>query len=261
MIAGVYGLVILLMYLGQSALLYFPSREIFATPDLIGLTYDPVNFTTADDILLHGWYLPATHPQGTLLFFHGNAGNITHRLDSLNIFSELNLNIFIFDYRGYGQSEGRISEEGSYLDAQAALNYLADVRGVATTNVIFFGRSLGGSIAAKLAADRPPKLLIVESSFTSITDLAGQLYPFVPVRLLSHFRYTTQEYLRKVRCPVLVIHSRDDEIIPVAHGRALYEAANEPKAFLEIRGDHNDGFLTDRSHYKAGLARFLETYR
>lgn len=258
---GAYLLLVGVVYVAQSALVYFPTHDVYATPDQFGLRYEPIRFETADGLSLHGWYLPGDPERETLLFFHGNAGNITHRLDSLLIFSELGLNVLIFDYRGYGQSQGKPGEQGTYLDAEAALNYLAAARGVPQSRLIYFGRSLGGAVAARLASVKPPKLLIVESTFTSVPDLGAELYRFLPVRLLSRLDYPTEKYLKSFNRPVLIVHSRDDEIINFRHAQALYAAAAGPKEFLELRGDHNTGFMLDRTHYVRGLKAFLEKYR
>lgn len=258
---GGYLLLVGIVFFAQPALLYFPSHDVFATPDRVGLRYESVRFATRDGLSLHGWYLPADPRRETLLFFHGNAGNITHRLDSLLIFNELRLNVLIFDYRGYGESQGKPSESGTHLDARAALDYLTGPRGIPPSQIIYFGRSLGGAIAAWLSTIKPPKLLIVESTFTSATDAAAEIYRFLPVRLMSRFHYETEEYLKSVETPVLIVHSRDDEIINLQHGKALYAAAAGPKDFLELRGDHNTGFVRDRVHYVQGLRAFLEKYR
>ena len=260
LLAG-YLLLIGVVFFAQSSLLYFPARDIFATPEQVGLRYEPVRFKTSDGIVLDGWYLPAEAATETLLFFHGNAGNMTHRLDSLLIFNELGLNVFIFDYRGYGRSEGEPSENGTRRDAQAALDYLTRIRGIPRSQQIYFGRSLGGAIAAWLASVSPPKMLIVESSFTSVPDLAADLYRFLPVRLLSRLGYETKKYLESVDIPVLIVHSTNDEIIDIRHGKLLYAALTGPKEFLEIHGDHNTGFMRDRAAYSQGLRNFLEEYR
>ncbi|MEN8261602.1 MAG: alpha/beta hydrolase [Pseudomonadota bacterium] len=262
MLFGGYIVLVAVVFFAQSALLYFPSHDVFATPDRVGLSYESVKFKTSDNLTLDGWYIPtADSARETILFFHGNAGNITHRLDSLLIFNELGLNSFIFDYRGFGQSEGKISEPGSYLDADAALAYLTETRGIPPGHIIYFGRSLGGAIAARLATSTPPKMLIVESTFTSVPDLAVEIYPFLPARQMSRFHYDAETYLKSVHRPVLIVHSRDDEIISIRHAKALYAVAPGPKEFLEIRGNHNEGFLLDRNAYFQGLQAFLEKYR
>ncbi len=260
--AAAYGALVLLVSCSQSRLIYFPdmpSRELTATPRQIGLAYESVEFTTDDGVKLHGWFVPAAEPRGTLLFFHGNAGNISHRLDSLRIFHDLGLSSLILDYRGYGQSEGTPSEEGTYLDAEAALRFLQEQRGVAAGDLIVFGRSLGAAIAAHLASRHRVRALILESAFTSVPEMAATLYPFLPTRWLVRFSYATKDYVRERSCPLLVIHSRDDEIIPFEQGQALFAAANPPKRFLELRGGHNDGFLASRGAYVETLDEFIRT--
>lgn len=263
--AGAYGALVWILYLAQESLLYFPhipSRTLIATPHSVGLAYETVQLTTQDEVRLHAWYIPARKKANwrlvpTLLFFHGNAGNISHRLDSLRLFHDLSLNVLIFDYRGYGQSEGRPSEEGTYLDALAAWRYLTEERQVSPQNIVLFGHSLGGAVAAWLAAQVNPGALILESTFTSIPDLAAELYWWLPARKLARLHYPTLEYLQKVRCPVLIVHSPEDEIIPYSHALALFEAAHSPKEFLKLKGDHNRGFLISGEYYMQGLEGFL----
>ncbi len=263
-ILAAYGVFVLILYFSQSRLLYYPdlpSRRLTATPDRIGLAYQSLEIPTEDGVTLHGWFLPVANPRGTLLFCHGNAGNISHRLDSLRIFHDLGLAVLIFDYRGFGQSEGSTTEQGSYQDAQAMWNYLTEQRSILPGNILLFGRSLGAAVAAHLASRHRPGGLILESAFTSVPDMAAELYPLIPARWLSRFRYDTRAYVRSYSGPVLVIHSRNDEIIPFHHGQQLYAAANQPKHFLEIRGDHNGGFLSSGAHYRQGLERFIEQYQ
>ena len=245
------------LYFAQESLVYFPGRTLVATPAQAGLAYEPVRFTSADGVALSGWYIPAPKSRGTLLFSHGNAGNISHRLESIRQFHDLGLDVFIYDYRGYGESEGKPSEEGTYRDAEAARRYLVETRGLAPEHIVYFGRSLGAAIAAWLATQHPPRALIVESAFTSVPDFGAEIYPWLPVRLLARLRYPTQEYLRSVQAPVLVIHSRDDEIVSFRHAEKLYESANSPKELLEIRGGHNDGFLVSGAQYTRRLDDFL----
>lgn len=252
----------LLVYLLQPRLLFMPNfqgRELTATPAQVGLPYNDVKLSTDDGETLHGWWLPHDRPRATLLFFHGNAGNISHRLDSLKIFHELGLQVFIIEYRGYGQSSGKPTEAGMYSDARAAWQWLTQTQGVRPENIILFGRSLGGAVASWLAGRVDAAGLIVESAFTSVPDVAADLYWWLPVRLLSRLEFDTAEYIRSTELPVLVVHSRDDEIIPFAHGRRLHEIAGERGALLEIRGGHNTGFIESRARYRDGLDRFIES--
>jgi fermentation-respiration switch protein FrsA (DUF1100 family) len=248
------------IYVMQPRLLYYPSvpgRELTASPADIGLDYEAVALQTDDGLRLGGWFIPHPAARATLLFFHGNAGNLSHRLDSIRLFHELRLAVFIIDYRGYGQSEGRPTEAGTYGDAAAAWRYLVDERHIPPSGILIFGRSLGAAIAAELASHTRPGALILESGFTSVPNMAARLYPWLPVRWLSRYRYNTRQYLEAVTCPVLVVHSIEDELIPYAEGEQLFAQAREPKQFLPLRGGHGNGFLVSRETYVQGIDDFL----
>ena len=262
-LVGGYVALLLYLYFFQAKLLYLPripSYEILATPDTIGLAYEEVTIVTDDGVSLDAWFLPVNQARGVLLFFHGNAGNISHRLDSLKVFNELGLATLIFDYRGYGRSRGVPSEEGTYRDAEAVWRYITEQRHTKPKDTVLFGRSLGAAIAAHLATQHTPGALIIESGFTSVPDMAAEVYPFFPARRLARLYYDTKAYLDSVSCPVLIVHSRDDEIIPFGHGRRLFAVANEPKEFLEMRGGHNDGFLVSGQAYVDGFDTFLRAH-
>jgi len=254
----------LTLYLMQSVFLYGPVREVTYTPDDLGLDFESVAFKTSDGLRLTGWYVPAENSKLTILFCHGNGGNIMHYLDSVNIFYNLGLNCFIFDYRGYGGSEGKPNEEGTYLDAAAAYKWLTEEKKVSPDDIIVFGRSLGGTIAAQLAGKVEVLALFIESSFTSYVDIGRKFYPYMPIRWFASFSYRTIDYVKQVHCPVMVIHSRNDEIVPFVFGLQLYEAANEPKELVEIFGSHNDGFLVSSEIYKSAWVnwlKFLKEYK
>lgn len=255
--SALYVLVGGLLYLFQDKLVYRPYREIRATPADIGLDFQQVSFVASDGVQLAGWYLPLAGSRGTVLFCHGNAGNISHLLEVAQGAHALNLGVLLFDYRGYGQSAGEPTEEGTYQDAAAAWDYLVKAEGVDPERMIVVGRSLGGPIAAWLAARKDPAALFLEATFTALPDVGQELYPIFPVRSLSRIQYPTLEFLADIQCPVLVTHSRDDRLIPFAHGRRLYEAASEPKAFIELRGGHVAAFRTQAEVYAAGVDAFL----
>lgn len=257
-----YAVLAAALFLYQPRLLYFPdipTREIEASPADIGLDFEPLTLTTRDDEQLDAWFIPAAQARGVLLFCHGNAGNISHRLDSIRLFHELGLSVLIFDYRGYGRSSGRPAEKGTYRDADAAWDYLVEQRGIAPGQIILFGRSLGAAIAADLATRQGAAAVILESAFTSVPDIAARFYPWLPVRWLSRYQYDTGKKLANIHVPVLIVHSRDDEIIRYANGERLFEAANEPKQFLQLRGGHNDAFMVSGKDYIQGLDSFLDT--
>ncbi len=257
--AVIYALFCAALFILQDSIIYQPRREMILSPSSVGLQYEEVRFRTPDGVALYGWFVPAGKPSvEVLLFFHGNAGNISHRLDSIRIFHDLGLNIFIFDYRGYGLSEGTPSEEGLYTDGKAALGFLIE-KGYSPEDVIAFGRSLGGAVAAKISSETPPAALILESTFTSLAAMASRVAPLFPVRFLLRSGYPTDRILPGVRCPILVVHSPDDDIIPFSNGMKLFGLASEPKTFLRTRGSHNEGFLISGPLYTDGLASFISS--
>ncbi len=261
-LAAVYGGLALVLYFFQARLVFYPEigREMIATPGQAGLPYQDIQLTTGDGINLHGWYIPAAQPRGTVLFLHGNAGNISHRLDSLQMFHRLGYSTLIFDYRGYGNNGGTPTEQGTYRDAWAAWRYLTEQRHIPSCRIVLFGESLGGAVASWLAVRQKPAALVIASGFTSVPDLARHFYPFLPVRWLARIRYDTRENLRAVAVPVLIAHSPEDEIVPFEHGRALFAAANPPKRFLELAGGHNDGFIFMRESWVKALGDFLDEH-
>lgn len=257
---AIYLAFVLLVYFNQSYLVYFPEKQIGNTPEAIGLDYTAVNIATGDGETLHGWWAPVADAKGTVLFFHGNAGNISHRIDYLTMFKQLGYNTLLFDYRGYGQSSGTPSESGTYLDAQAAWRYLIEIQGIGPERIVLFGESLGGAVAAWLAAREKPGLLALVSTFTSAPDLAAEIYPFLPVRWISRFDYNTLEFLQSITCPVFIAHSPQDEIIPYRHGQRLFQAAPEPKQFLPLQGTHNTGFIFMQPVWKRALGAFMDRH-
>jgi fermentation-respiration switch protein FrsA (DUF1100 family) len=252
---------LLFLYLYQDRLLYLPdlpSRKVDVTPEDIGLVYESVTLSAEDGVKTDGWYLPHPSARATLLFFHGNAGNISHRLDSLALFHSLGLSVLIIDYRGYGRSEGRPKEAGIYRDADAAWRHLVDTRQIAPEHILLFGRSFGGAVAAYLASRQPALGLILESTFTSAPDMAAQLYPWLPARWLTRFNYDSRGRLAHIHTPLLVIHSRQDDIIPFSHGETLYAEGRQPKRFFELNGSHNDGVMLDIERYRRALDDFID---
>lgn len=227
------------------------------TPADWNLDYEDVWIESADGVRLNGWYIPRQGAQKTVLFFHGNAGNMSHRRESIEIFHRLNLNVFILSYRGYGASNGKPDEKGLYNDARAAWGYLTENRKIKQQDIILFGRSLGGAVATSLAAEVKPAGLILESTFTSAADMAAELYPVLHWVIFPRYTFDTASRLRQVESPVLVIHSADDEIIPLRLGQKVFKAASEPKNFVKIRGDHNGGFLLSQPQYEQALGDFI----
>jgi fermentation-respiration switch protein FrsA (DUF1100 family) len=226
-------------------------------------------FTTNDGIRLHGWYCtPHRKANGSsnpiaaemvLLWFHGNAGNISYRYDMIRAMMHLPVQVFIIDYRGYGRSEGKPTEQGLYLDARAAWDHLTNERGVPSQRVIIFGKSLGGAPAIDLAGQVEPAGLIVQSSFTSAREMAAVVMPLLP-RVFLHTEMDSVTKLSRVHCPKLFIHSRADEVVPFELGYRLYQAAPEPKQFYEVNGaPHNSTYLVGGKPYFDAIRDFIES--
>jgi hypothetical protein len=254
-----YAVLLVVVFAMQGRLIYFPDmgREMVLTPRDAGLDYEAVWLTTEDGARIEAWYVPAPAARGVALLAHGNAGNISHRVDYALMFRRLGYSLLLFEYRGYGRSEGKPSEEGTYADARAAWHHLVAERGILPGRIVLVGESLGGAIVARLAAAERPGALVLASSFVSVPELAAEFYPWLPVRWLSRYRYDTLEALGRVACPVLVAHSRQDDIVPFRHGERLYAAVKGPKSFLELAGGHNDGFLFMRDTWREALGHFL----
>jgi fermentation-respiration switch protein FrsA (DUF1100 family) len=266
-----YALLVGIVFVTQERLVYFPDigREVAITPRAYGLDFESVQIATEDGEQLHGWWVPADRSLGAVLLFDGNAGSIAARVDYLLMFHRLGYSTLIIDYRGYGRSTGKPSESGTYRDAEAAWRWLTVTRGIKAADIVLFGESLGGAVASWLAAHLSlirdpssvaPRALILASTFTSINDLGAEVYPFLPVRLISRIHYDNRANLQAARVPVLIAHSPRDELIPYAHGRRLFEAARQPKQFLELAGAHNDGFIFMREGWVQALSRFLDQH-
>lgn len=261
----------IVLYIGQSNLVFMPSNDVIETPETVGIKFEDIQLTTKDNVNLAAWFIPAkdndSFGKRVILFCHGNGGNIGNRVSYLPIFKELGFATLLFDYRGYGRSEGKPSEEGTYNDVEAAWQYLTTEKQIPPQKIIIYGESLGGAIASYLAEKLAEKTsqepqnaggLILASTFTSISDRAAELYPFLPIRLLSRFSYNSISRLPNIKIPLLVIHSTDDEIIPFHHGDRNFQAANSPKTLVKLRGDHNGGFLDSLETYRDGINDFIK---
>lgn len=250
------GLFLLVRYLEFKGV-FFPSRGMVANPSILDLPWQDVYFKTEDGIDINAWFLKNPGARSTLIFAHGNAGNMSDRLFKIKFFYDLGLNVFIFDYRGYGKSEGRPSEAGMYLDAQGAYDYLQSRGDIDLKNIIFYGASLGGVVAIDLATHHSPALLVVESSITNALDMARVFYAFVPSFFLS-LKLDSINKVRDLKMPKLFIHSPEDQVVPYGIGRKLFLAAGEPKEFLEIHGGHNDASITNEPGAVKEFIRILK---
>ncbi len=245
-------------------MIFHPSRPIEQTPQQAGLAYEDLFFVARDGVRLNGWFIPHPEARETLVWFHGNAGNIGHRVQNIRLLHDrTKVNIFIFDYRGYGSSQGAPDEEGTYLDGEAALAIVRERIGkTGADSLVFFGRSLGAAVAAEMALRFPPRGLILESPFVSIPAMARLFFPLLPIGPFLWTRYDVEEKIRNIRVPLLVLHGDRDGIVPLAQGKQVFAAAPEPKRFYTIPGaDHNDTFVTGGAAYYEALKDFIESTR
>jgi len=248
---------VFLRYIELSSIFY-PMQKIEITPGSIGLEYENAYFKTEDGVMLNGWLVRRPGARSTVIFFHGNAGNISHRLEKIALFYQLGLNGFIVDYRGYGKSQGRPSEQGLYKDARAAYDYLlarTDLGG----NKIAYGESIGSAVAIDLCLNRRLDGLIIDSAFTSAKDMARVVYPFLPSFLLVS-KFDSLQKVKEIKIPKLFIHSVNDEMVPFWQGEKLFNAATSPKEFLKITGGHNSGFFDSEGLIRERLRDFLKQY-
>jgi hypothetical protein len=250
--------IVMTPHLLERLFVYYPAKELAGDPSQLGLRYEDLFLVTEDNVRLHGWFVPCAGATRTLLIFHGNAGNISHRLEWIQLLHKLNCHILIIDYRGYGKSQGSPFEEGLYRDASAAYEWWVRERGSTGEQLVVMGESLGGCVAVDLAARVHPAGLIVQSTFTSAWDMAKTLFPLGLLQPLTDIRFDAASKIKKVHCPKLMIHGNRDEIVPYRLGKKLYEVAPPPKLFYEVTGaGHNDLVWTAGPEYSKRLGEFL----
>lgn len=253
--------IVVMLYRFEHSQVYHPTHDAEYTPGDVGRPAEEVWLKTPDGILLHGWFFAAdqSSPRArfVMLFCHGNGGNLTSRPGYYRAILETGVSLLTFDYRGYGRSEGEPSEPGTYIDAVTAYQWLC-ARGFAPEHIIAWGESLGGGIASHVAATARVGGLMLQSTFTNVPDIGAELFPWLPVRLISRIKYDTLSRLPRITCPVVVMHSRADTTIRFSHGERNFAAAREPKAFVEISGDHNDPLLADRAAYVSGAEKLMQ---
>jgi fermentation-respiration switch protein FrsA (DUF1100 family) len=259
LLLGCLAAFVLWLKLVEKKMIYFPTHVVDWTPAEAKLTFEDLRLRCADGVTIHGWFIPATGKQvGTVLFFHGNAGNISHRSDKILILHKLGLDVCMVDYHGYGQSEGKPGEKETYLDADASYDWLTRQRGIAPKQILVWGESLGGGVATYLAASKEIGGLVLESTYTSLPDVGRSIYPFLPTKLLMSTRYDSLGRITKIHAPILIFHSPQDEVIRYRLGERLFDAANEPKTFVQLSGDHNGGFLASEPIFSEAIRTFAE---
>ena len=247
---------VLVRFLEKTSIFY-PTRAIEITPDRFNLPYGDITLTTQDGVRINGWLIKNPTAKCTLLFFHGNAGNISDRLLKLRFFYELGVNTFIIDYRGYGRSDGVPSEGGVYLDGLAAFDYLKGRKDLEGVPVIIYGGSLGGAVAIDVANHRNVSGLIIDSAFPSASAMSKLIYPVIPTFFLS-VKFDSLEKVRKLSMPKLFMHSIEDKVVPYRLGRQLFDAAPEPKEFTALTGGHNDAHIDCKDKFLGAITNFLK---
>lgn len=254
----VYLGLLLYLYFNQRNLVFFPMSDIVVTPADANIPFEDLNIKVDDSVTINGWFVPAdsTPTDKVVLFCHGNAGNISHRINTVDLFYKLGVDAIYFDYRGYGRSTGSVSEDGVYADAQAVFDWLV-TKNYQPSNIYVMGRSLGGAVAVDLASKNKIAGLIVESTFSSAIEVGQKTFPIIPIKALLKDRFESDKKIIKINCPKLFIHSKEDDIIPYSLGYKLFETANEPKEFFEIEGRHNDRTYLENSSYLDKIRTFL----
>lgn len=257
--------------------IYFPTHEIYYTPNQAGLHYEEINFKATDGVELNGWFVPNKNSKATLLFCHGNAGNISHRIDIIKLFHSINVGVFIFDYRGYGKSNGTPSENGLYKDALGAYKYLSNSMGYKPEKIVIYGKSVGANVAIELASRVKAAALISDSAFCSAIHMSKAIFPFLPQKWVDKagksnsiqrklegwlllIKFDALDKIKHINIPKLIIHSQDDEMVPFTQGKKLFEATSEPKEFYKMHGGHNESIMMYKEEYTKKISNFLDKY-
>jgi len=256
MAAAAYAALLLVVYLMQDRILFPADRDVYRDPSAYGWDFEEVDLAVAGETTCL-WWVPLEDARGVVLFSHGNAGNIADRLESIGLLRSFGLSVACYDYGGYGRSTGAPSEKRACADARAVWRWLTEERGVAPEDIILFGRSLGGAVTADLAPEVKPAGVVLESTFLSAAAVGRRSFPWLPLRLILKHPFESDRKVGRIQAPVMVIHSPEDRVIPYTHGRRLFELAAEPKRFVEIRGDHNTGFVESEDAYRAAWEDFL----
>jgi len=254
---AIYFIVTVIVYFIQEKIVFVPFKHLIITPDKLNMKYEDILLKSQDGVKIHGWYFENKGADYTILFLHGNAGNISHRLENVKKLLDTGFSVFIIDYRGYGKSEGKPAEQGVYSDAIAAYNFLINEKKVDKEKIVIFGRSLGGAIATHLATLKECQALIIESTLLSAKEVAKSIFPYKFFYFVTKDMFNNEKKINKVKVPVLFIHGKNDEIIPFYHGKKLYEIFKGKKAFYELKGRHNDTYTLQEKEYFKVIKDFV----
>ncbi len=255
--AVLFAILTAFLLINQDRMIFIPLDSFITTPSKTGMNHEEIFLEVSPEENIHAWYFPLSDSAPTILFCHGNAGNISYRLNAVNMFLNLGCSVLLFDYRGYGMSGGKPSEENVYADAEAALGWLKS-RGTSEDEIIVFGESLGSAVAIELAA-RHHELggLIIKSAFTNLAEVGHTHFPYLPVSLICRYNFNSLDRVKYIACPVIFSHSKEDELIPFRMGRSLFDTVTGSKTFVEITGGHNDRDYLSDENYHAALNEFI----
>ena len=259
-ICGFAAVILIVVWSLQSEMIYNPCPKLLCTPEQMGYDdCDVVDFKTSDGETLKGWFFKTSHEPsiGTALIFQPTSGNMSFAFDWYDLYLKNSFDVFVFDYRGFAESTGKPSKKGLNLDALAAYEYLVNNCNVETNKLIFTGRGVGGAVATKLATVHPPALLVLEGAFVNLPEVKSNLVPIAKYTIWSKF--PTEDYIKNVHCPVLVVHSPYDRLVPYEYGAKLYRLANDPKEFLEVNGPHGDAPIASYTRYRDAITNLFKT--
>lgn len=259
--------ILVLVYLGMLVLLFACQRQIIfpatrgsiRSPDVFGWAFENVVLDVGGETT-HGWFLSVDHPRGTILFSHGNGGNVDLWLDAMAVYRRMGFNVLLYDYGGYGLSTGKPSEKRCYEDVRAMWRWLTLTKELPESSILLVGRSLGAGVTTQLAVEVNPRGVVMESPFLSIPAMARRSFPLFPARLMVRHVFDNESKVARIKAPLLVVHSPDDTLVPYSHGRRLYEMAQPPKTFLEVRGDHNEWSMVSEDVYERGFLDFVAQF-
>lgn len=249
-------LFLLYLFFNQESIIFVPSKQYYTPP--AGSGVKEISIETADNEELVAWWTSDKENKNTIIFFHGNGGNLSYLLSRINLFKKMGYNTLMIDYRGYGDSTGEIDEEKDlYMDARAAYAHVSQKKDIPEENIILWGKSLGGVPAIYLARNKDIKALVCESTFYSAAKMGQRMYPYLPIKPFLRYKFKNYERIKDVKAPILIMHSKQDEVIPFRDGEKLYQIASEPKKFIPLKGTH-DAF--HKNIYKTQVKDFLEKF-
>ncbi len=249
------------LYMLQERFIFYPSSEMISHPIRSGLKWEPVSWETADGETLHGDFMETEEATHTVLYFHGNTGNISLLPGQMYVFQTLGFNALLFDYRGFGESSGKIKkEENLYEDGRSVIKFLTEEKHIPLESIIFWGQSLGTGVATELAQKQNIAALVLDFPFLSLSSVAQSHYPFLPMKFLLRYKFDNAKKIKNVHAPIMMFFTKDDEIISARQAMELFALANEPKELVELSGTHNRAISETTDKYMQSLHAFFQKH-